>query len=100
MKLVNIVQDILKYQEKRHRKMEADIVITNGNILLRAFHIVSFNKTANSLKGLTAQEEYAAAREDRDPVYCYLPLDEIKEINVPEMDVYYSSPHATANILH
>lgn len=91
MNLGEIIEIVLKEQSNHYRPIPVDITILNGNILLRSFHIYDLNLSKNSVKGLTQQEEYAHAREDRDPVYCYLKLDEIKELSCPDLGLEYFS---------
>lgn len=57
-----------------------DLVLKNGNIVLRSFQVLEIDEHSNIIKGLTQQEAYSFVRENRDPVYCTLPLVEIKEI--------------------
>jgi hypothetical protein len=80
MKLQQLVEIVLEEQSNRFRPIPVDITISNGNILLRSFHIKEFDSTSKTLIGLTQQEEYAYIREGRDPVYCYLKINDIKEI--------------------
>lgn len=61
-----------------------DLVLKNGNIVLRAFQVIEFNDQSNMLKGLTQQEAYSFLREDRPAVYCLLPISEIKEATICE----------------
>jgi hypothetical protein len=96
MKLINVIETVLKDQSNGSRKVDVDVKISNGNILLRSFHIYDIDLRNRLLKGLTSQEEYAHAREGREPVYCYLKLDEIKELIVPELDLEYSAELAMA----
>jgi len=97
MRLIQLIQNILKEQSDRFHKMAVDIKIINGNILLRAFRIYDVDWKTGILKGLTFQEEYAYARENRDPVYCILKLDEIKELSAPELGLEYSVDGKMAN---
>jgi hypothetical protein len=66
-------------------KASVDVVLKNGNILLRNFHIVEFDEIKSLLKGITMQEQYTSLKENRNPVYCFFRIDEIKEIEIAEM---------------
>lgn len=85
----SIVNQILVQQEEIKHKLLVDIRLFNGNILLRSFHIVKMNSARGIIKGLTAEEEYAHAREGREPQYCVLKFSEIKELNCPELELQY-----------
>jgi len=65
-------------------KASIDLVLKNGNILLRNFHIVEVDEIRNLLKGITMQEQYSSLKEKRTPVYCHFRIDEIKEIEIAE----------------
>lgn len=90
MQLINVLDSVLKDQQKRFRKSMVDITLVNGNILLRSFHVYDIDLENEVLTGLTAQEAYAHSREGREPVYCHLKFSEIKELSVPELGVEYS----------
>jgi hypothetical protein len=90
MKPSLILQLVLKEQNESFRRIPLDIQITNGNILLRSFRLYEVDWNTGIIKGLTFQEEYAHARENREPVFCYLRLDEIKELSAPELGLEYS----------
>ena len=64
-----------------------DIVLTNGNILLRAFRIIDLE--GNKLTGITWKEEYSAPRERREPVYSYFDLDEIANLRCEELGIEF-----------
>ncbi len=66
-------------------KASVDVVLKNGNILLRNFHIVEFDEIKSLLKGITMQEQYTSLKEKRNPVYCFFRIDEIKEIEIAEL---------------
>ncbi|MBX9851422.1 MAG: hypothetical protein K2X86_06640 [Cytophagaceae bacterium] len=91
MKILDIIQQIIKEQENSFQPIPVDIRIFNGNILLRSFRIYEVDFAQNTLIGLTLQEEYAHARENREPIDCILKISEIKELICPELDLYYSS---------
>lgn len=91
MRLIELIQTVLKEQSQYFRRIPVDVVISNGNILLRAFHIYDLDVEKNLVKGLTQQEEYAHAREEREPVYCFLKLNEVKEFSCPDLDLEYTS---------
>jgi hypothetical protein len=91
MKLTNLIETVLVEQGSYFKPIPVDITIANGNILLRSFHIVSLDLEKNLIKGLTQQEEYSYNREGRKPVYCFLKLEDIKEISCPDLEIEYSS---------
>ena len=91
MRLIELIEVLLKEQNNRFQKIETDIKITNGNILLRSFRIYEMDWQSGVLKGLTYQEEYAHARENREPVYCFLNLNEIKEFSAPELGLEFTT---------
>lgn len=91
MQLSTIINEILKEQKDSFTPFYADIVLLNGNIQIRALHIVEFDPHTKILKGITSAEEYRYPREEREPEYCYLKLSEIKELNCPYLDLRYYS---------
>lgn len=80
MSLITDIKFLLKEQEIRNVKIPADLVLTNGNILLRAFHILQLDSKNSVITGLTQQEEYSYLRENRKPVYCQFKINDIKEL--------------------
>ena len=86
-----IVNQILAQQEETGHKILVDIRLFNGNILLRSFHILGLDPGTEIITGITAQEEYAHAKEGRDPQYCVLEFSEIKELSCPELDLEYQA---------
>lgn len=89
MKLTEIIDVVLKEQEDSFLPVPVDIIISNGNILLRSFHIYELDLKKQLIKGMTHQEEYAHSREERDPVYCILKLDEIKELVCKDLELEF-----------
>jgi hypothetical protein len=87
----SIVNQILAQQEESSHKLLVDIRLFNGNILLRSFHILGLDSGSEMITGITAQEEYAHAKEGRDPQYCVLEFSEIKELSCPELDLEYNA---------
>jgi hypothetical protein len=87
----SLVNQILAHQEETGCKLLVDIRLFNGNILLRSFHITDMNPAKGIIEGLTAQEEYAHAREGREPEYCVLKFSEIKELSCPELELHYDA---------
>ncbi|MCU0428475.1 MAG: hypothetical protein MUF42_00760 [Cytophagaceae bacterium] len=82
---IAIVHDVLRKQGKRsilpgELIIPVDIILKNGNIPLLEFRILSLQE--DLICGLTKQEAYCALRENRDFVYCYLRLSEIKELKL------------------
>jgi hypothetical protein len=64
-----------------------DIQLTNGNILLRAFRILSFEN--DKIKGITWKEQYSAPRENRKEVYSFFALEEIASLSCYELGIEY-----------
>lgn len=98
MKLPGLIENILKEQDNRFSPIPVDITISNGNILLRSFYIYSFDLENKLIQGLTQQEKYGYTREGRDPVYCFLKLDEVKELICPDLDLEYSARMRPAKV--
>lgn len=91
METGSYIHSVVELQEKKNgRKVPVDILLANGNILLRSFHILSFDETKGEIKGLTMQEEYFHLKENRPPVYCRIKVDEIKEISMAECEPVYA----------
>lgn len=74
------LKQIVDTQKSASNKIPVDIILTNGNILLKGFRIVEFDDTMGKIKGLTMLEEYSHAREGREPVFCQFALNDIKDI--------------------
>lgn len=72
--------------QKDRNLIPVDIILTNGNILLKGFHILEFDDRSGKIKGLTMLEEYAHSREGREPVFCQFDLQDIKEIHHSEYE--------------
>lgn len=70
---------------KRDRKIPVDIILNNGNILLKGFHVIEFDDRVGKIKGLTMLEEYSYPREGREPVFCQFTLNDIKDIHQSEL---------------
>lgn len=89
------VKDDVKFFVEKQKSMKSnlsvDVVLKNGNIVLRAFQIIQYNEKSDTLKGLTQQEAYSFLRENRAPVYCQLKLSEIKELECKEFQMSISS---------
>ena len=64
-----------------------DIILANGNILLRAFRIIDL--AGDKITGITWKEEYSAPRERREPVYSYFDLDEIASLRCEDLEVEF-----------
>lgn len=72
--------EILKKQEAKLHHIALDILLHNGNILLKSFRLYDFDEATDTIKGMTMHEEYAYLREYRDPVFAYFNLNEIKQL--------------------
>lgn len=83
------IHHVLKKQKSRKRHIPVDLVMVNGNILLREFRLYDYDKKQKQLKGLTHREEYSHPREDREPVYCILHLSEVRNLYCPELGIDY-----------
>ncbi len=90
MELIKIIDLILAEQGNFFRPILVDIKITNGNILLRSFHIYELDKKNSCIKGLTLQEGYVHPREERDPIFSYFNLNEIKELYCAALNIHFS----------
>ena len=64
-----------------------DINLVNGNILLRAFRIISLE--GDTIKGITWKEEYSAPRENREQVFSYFDLEEIAALTCLDLSIEY-----------
>ncbi len=76
----NTLRQIVDSQKTRSFKIPVDIILANGNILLKGFRILEFDDHVGKIKGLTMLEDYSHAREGREPVFCQFALQEIKDI--------------------
>lgn len=72
--------DIIKKQETKMHHIALDITLQNGNILLKSFRLFEFDVKTNQIKGMTMQEEYTYIREEREPIYAYFSLRDIKQL--------------------
>ena len=91
MNSATYIKNVLTLIEKGKSKVPVDLKLTNGNILLRSFHILELDEEKMILKGLTQQEEYCHVREGRDPEYCFLNLSEVKEIYCLDLELEHYS---------
>jgi len=90
MELSKMIELILKEQRQSFPSIiPVDIKIANGNIILRSFHLHRFDEQNNIIEGITFQEEYIHAREERSPIYCTLKLSDIKELYCEAMDLHF-----------
>ena len=76
--------DVVKKQKTKRHNTALDINLLNGNILLKSFKLYDFDQSTGVIKGMTMQEEYAYLREDREPIFAYFNLSEIKNLDVAE----------------
>jgi hypothetical protein len=83
----NTLRDILDSQRRKSFRITVDIVLNNGNILLKGFRIIEFDDRQGNIKGLTMLEEYAHTREGREPVFCQFALNDIKDMYQSELPV-------------
>jgi hypothetical protein len=79
MDIIEDIKFLLYEQNSKNTKTPVDLILNNGNICLRSFHLIDFDESTGTIKGLTQQEEYSYVREFREPAYCYFSLEEIKE---------------------
>lgn len=94
MSLKDDIKFLILKQKSISTNLSIDVVLKNGNIVLRAFQLIQFDDKNQTLKGLTQQEAYSFMRENRSPVYCKLSLDEIKEVTCRE----YASAQITGEL--
>lgn len=92
MSTQQIISKILNYQSKPQLLpgsilIPVTIILKNGNIVLKDFKILAVK--GNTITGITKQEEYFAPREDREPVYSYFKLDEIKAVEWSGVELVY-----------
>jgi hypothetical protein len=81
------LRQILDSQRNKAFRIPVDIILNNGNILLKGFRILEFDDHQGNIKGLTMLEEYSHAREGREPVFCQFTLNDIKDIYQSELPV-------------
>ncbi len=79
------LRQIIDSQRNKPFKIPVDIILSNGNILLKGFRILEFDDRVGKIKGLTMLEEYSHAREGRDPVFCQFALQDIKDLHQSEL---------------
>lgn len=79
------IRQIIDLQKDKNY-IPVDIILSNGNILLKGFHILEFDDRSEKIKGLTMLEEYAHTREGREPVFCQFGLRDIKELQRSEYE--------------
>lgn len=94
MGLKDDIKFLIVKQKSITTNLSIDIVLKNGNIVLRAFQLIQFDDKTETLKGLTQQEAYSFLRENRSPVYCKFNLAEIKEVTCRE----YASAQMTGEL--
>lgn len=83
--------EIFKKQKTKRHHIALDILLHNGNILLKSFRLYDFDKTAAVIKGMTMHEEYAHLRENREPVYAYFNMTEIKHLDISNSSYLFLS---------
>lgn len=91
MENIRIIERILSLQKKRKRRVPVDIILKNGNLMIRSFQLIRFDLPNRELEGMTRLEAYSSLREQRDPVICRLNLDEIKQLILSEEDLQLAS---------
>lgn len=84
---------VLKKQKAKKKHIPVDLVMINGNILLSQFRLYEYNRKNKQLKGLTHREEYSYLREEREPVFCYLYLNEVSNLYCPDLGINYPVGH-------
>jgi hypothetical protein len=90
MDLTKMIELIIKEQHRRFPSIiPVDVKISNGNIILRSFHIHRHDEFNKVIEGITFQEEYIHTREERAPIYCTLKLSDIKELYCEELDFHF-----------
>ncbi len=86
MEDTSLVERILSLQKLKKRNISVDIILKNGNLLIRSFQLIRFDNKKNELEGMTRLEVYSSVREKREPVICRLKLNEIKQLICDEPD--------------
>ena len=86
MEDASLVERILSLQKLTKRSISVDIILKNGNLLIRSFQLIHFDNKKNELEGMTRLEVYSSVREKRKPVICRLKLNEIKQLICDEPD--------------
>jgi len=91
--LKNKIKEILKYQKNKKGHILLDVLLYNGNILMKSFRLYDFTSSTYLIKGMTMHEEYAFLRENREPVFAYFNLSEINEIEISDSShLFLSKP--------
>jgi len=92
--LKDLVKKIIQEQKQNQNTIlvgelyyPVDLNLVNGNILLRAFRIISLE--GNTIKGITWKEEYSAPREKREQVFSYFDLEEIATLTCLDLSIDY-----------
>ena len=80
MNIKNKIQNLFDEKVKENENIVVNLLLHNGNILLKSFHITHWDPISQTLSGLTMNEEYAYQKEERKPVYCLFNITEIKDI--------------------
>jgi hypothetical protein len=89
----NKIKEILKIQRSRKSYLALDVLLHNGNILMKSFRLYDYISSTDVIKGLTMHEEYAFLRENREPVFAYFNLIEINEIEIADSShLFLSKP--------
>lgn len=83
--------DVVKKQKPKKLHSAVDINLVNGNILLKSFRLYDFDKSTGIIKGMTMQEEYAYLREDREPIFAYFNISEIKKLEIATSNYLFLS---------
>jgi hypothetical protein len=92
------IKEILKIQKSRKSQISLDVLLHNGNILMKSFRLYDFTSSTDLIKGLTMHEEYAFLRENREPVFAYFNLSEINDIEISDSShLFLSKPIQMAN---
>ena len=79
------LKEIIDSNKNNNLQIPVDIVLNNGNILLKGFRVLEFDDTLGKIKGLTMLEEYSYPRENREPVFCQISLNDIKDLHQSEL---------------
>jgi len=87
MKNFNAIAQLISFQELQKRNVPVDIVLKNGNILIRSFQLFRLDVKRKFIEGFTRLESYSSLREKREPVICKLKLSEIRELMCAEFDM-------------
>lgn len=87
MENINAIERLVSIQQLQKRNIPIDIILKNGNILIRSFLLSKFDVKRKLIEGFTRLESYSSLRERREPVACKFKLNEIREFMCSEIEL-------------